>query len=36
MARMPCLSDETYAALAAKVTELGYAESLRKVPQRCG
>jgi len=36
MARVPCLSDETYAALAAKVTELGYTESLRKVPQPCG
>lgn len=36
MARVPCLSDERYAQLAAKVTALGYTEALRKVPQRCG
>lgn len=36
MARKPCLSDDVYAQLAAKVTALGYTEPLRKVPQRCG
>jgi len=36
MARVPCLSDTAYAKLAERVAALGYTESLRKVPQRCG
>ncbi|KAG0926207.1 hypothetical protein G6F31_018465 [Rhizopus arrhizus] len=36
MARVPCLSDSAYAKLAERVAALGYTESLRKVPQRCG
>ncbi len=36
MARVPCLSDTAYAKLADRVAALGYMESLRKVPQRCG
>ncbi|ALM82778.1 lipocalin family protein [Bordetella sp. N] len=35
MARVPCLPDDVYARLVRKVGELGYTESLRKVPQQC-
>ncbi|ARP82865.1 hypothetical protein CAL12_19970 [Bordetella genomosp. 8] len=35
MARVPCLPDDVYAGLVRRVSELGYTEPLRKVPQQC-